>query len=107
MPLSSLEPRELEIVRSCLECIAGGEVIFHDFEFDAIMGVTVEEFFTIYDDWPLLDEADEKVLLVINNTFNNLLGYPHGLQLHWEQYVGHTVEEIGVVFGKWKSAREG
>ena len=102
MPLSSLLPKELDIVRSCLECVATGEVIFHDFEFEAIMGVTVDEFLSVYESWPELDETELKVRLSINNALNNLLGYPHGANLHWEQHVGYTVDEIRLVFSKWR-----
>lgn len=40
------------------------------------MGLTRPEAKALFAGWPNLDEDDENVLLLINNSLNNVLGYP-------------------------------
>ncbi len=101
MKLRNLDQKETEIVRKCMECIADGKVILHDFEFHVVMGVTVEEFIEIYNSWPEINENDNVVSTAINNSMNNLLGYPHGKHHRWEEFIDVPLDKIAKVFNKW------
>ena len=104
MGLENLTKKELEIVRQCMQCVANGKVILHDVEFQTIMGVDVDKFLEIFQAWPNLDEEDENVELAINNTFNNLIGYPHDMQKSWNEVMETPLSEIARIFQKWKGA---
>ena len=85
-----------------MQCVAEGHVILHDFEFQTIMGVDVEEFIDIVEAWPEIDEKNEKVKSAINNSMNNLLGYPHGMHNKWSEVMDPSLQEIARIFRKWR-----
>jgi len=104
MGLNNLTKEESEIVRQCMQCVANGNVILHDFEFQMIMGVDVDEFMDIFEAWPNLDENDKYVKLAINNTLNNLIGYPHDMQKSWNEVMETPLSEIARIFQKWEGS---
>jgi hypothetical protein len=105
MSLSDLTPEELEVVRTCLECVGAGDVILHDWEFHTIMGIYPEELSSVLAAWPAVDDKDEVVRLAINNSLNNLLGYPHEFQKQWESRIPVSKAEVARVFSKWRGRR--
>ena len=103
MSLLDITPREREIVHRCLRAVAESEDFFKDDpEFHTIFGVTRKESCEIANMWPNLDDADQEVFLAINNSMNNLLGYPHRKYKEWAKYFDFTQGELLVVFQKWK-----
>ena len=42
---------------------------------------------TVADAWPNVDLTSENVALAINNSLNHLLGYPHGQDSAWSQWI--------------------
>ena len=62
-----LLPEESDLVLACLEVIATGHVIPHDWEFQTLMGVSPEEFIAVAKTWPRVDESDETVRMAVNN----------------------------------------
>src|SRR5687767_10717609 len=100
MPLADLTNDELEVVRICLECVAAGDVILHDWEFQTVMGIEVEELHSVLAEWPELDDSKEVVQLAINGSFNNLLGYPHEFQDQWDTRIPVPKTEVARVFSK-------
>ena len=102
MPLADLDGGERQAVFECLKCVAAGFVIQHDAEFQTIMGVEVSVVKSVVDAWPNLDDSDDIVRLVINNSMNNLLGYPHGKHLEWERYNPVPLSEVARIFEKWR-----
>lgn len=105
MSLADLSPEELEVVRICLECVVAGDVILHDWEFHTITGIDVEELRSVLAAWPAVDEGEEVVRLAINNSFNNLLGYPDEFQTPWEARIPVSKVEVARVFSKWRGGR--
>ncbi len=87
-----------------MECIVGGRVILHDFEFQTVMGIEIEEFIEIFNSWPKINENDEKVFIAINNSMNNLLGYPHGRYHIWEEFIDVPIDQIAEVLKKWRGS---
>jgi hypothetical protein len=77
VPLADLDDREREVVRECLRAAVNGP-FFPDWEFETLFGLDREEVRRVLLSWPTLNEADETVVPAINNSMNNLLGYPMG-----------------------------
>ena len=102
MKLENLTEEETSVVKACMDCVAGGKVILHDFEFQTVMGVDVDEFLAIVNAWPDIDEKNENIRMAINNSINNLLGYHHGMRKRWHEVMPISLEEISRVFRKWK-----
>jgi hypothetical protein len=61
-----------------------------------------EELQSVVAAWPAVDDGQEVVRLAINNSFNNLLGYPHAFHESWESRIPVSKAEIGRVFSKWR-----
>lgn len=57
-------------------------------------------------DRSLLCESDEALEIAINNSFVNLLGYPHGKGRVLHDLSGVAVEELQKVFDKWRGLPE-
>lgn len=102
MPLDALTDDEKRVVHACLECVAAGDVILHDWEFATIMGIDPAEFRSVVDAWPDVDDSDEIVCLAINNSMNNLLGYPHAFHDDWDSRIPVKKAEIVRVLSKWR-----
>ena len=51
--------------------------------------------------WPDVDDSSELVRSAINNSFNNLLGYPHAFQDNWDPRLAYSRAEVHRVFSKW------
>jgi hypothetical protein len=101
MPLADLNPRERDVVRDCLRAAVEGP-FFPDWEFSTLFGMTRSEVKEVLESWPDLDEGNESVTRAINNAFNNLLGYPHGLRDSWSQFIPITAEDLAKIYMKWK-----
>ena len=101
MPLKDLDPEELDVVRDCLRAAAEGP-FFPDWEFSTLFGLERAELKSILQSWPDLNENDEVVVRAINNAFNNLLGYPHGLVDDWPDFIRGDSRELARIYMKWK-----
>lgn len=107
MPLADLTEAEKQVVRTCLEVVAAGDVLLHDSEFHTVVGVTPAEVQAVLKAWPDVDDSDELVWSTINNSFNNLLGYPHHFHDRWAERIPAPKEEVRKVFQKWRGERPG
>jgi hypothetical protein len=102
MPLANLDEREREVVRECLRAAVAGP-FFPDWEFSIIFGLTRDEVNQVLLSWPELNEADDSVARAINNSFNNLLGYPtRNKQELWPKFISVSGIELAGIFDKWK-----
>jgi len=105
MALSDLTDREQDIVLRCIEAAANGPFI-PDCEFGILFGVTRQELCDIAARWPAVDDVgDRQVARAINDSMNNLLGYPHGEKEAWDEYIEVTRGVVRRVFRKWKDER--
>jgi hypothetical protein len=102
MPLADLNDAEKHVVFECLKCVATGTVIKHDWEFQTIFGIEVAQLVAVVEAWPNIDDSDEVASLAINNSMNNLLGYPHGCHADWDKHMPIPLREIARVFQKWR-----
>lgn len=108
MPISSLSEEEKDVVQECLDAAVYGP-FFDEEDFHALFGVTRDEAKVVADHFPKVDEFDDSYggnddsWLVINNTFANLLGYPHRLEKEWVRYISVSRERVEEIFIKWRS----
>jgi hypothetical protein len=102
MALNNLTEEETQVVFQCLRCIATGEVILNDREFQTIFGIEFEALKEIVRLLPDIDESKEEVRLAINNSLNNLLGYPHGQHSKWSKYITVPQAEVARILSKWR-----
>ena len=102
MPLIDLNEQERSVVFECLKCVASGQVIKHDWEFQTVFGIEVADIAAVVYAWPNVDDSDNVVNLAINNSMVNLLGYPHGRHSDWERYMTIPLAEIARVLDKWR-----
>lgn len=71
-------------------------------DFHPIFGLWLDELRTVADAWPNTGNLDpETVDLAVNNSMNNLLGYPHGQIEAWKDFIAATPEEVASVLRHW------
>jgi len=105
MSLSNLTNREKSLVLRCLEAAANGPFV-PDCEFSILFGVTREELRGIAARWPAVDDVgNRQVARAINDSLNNLLGYPHREEEAWDAYIGVPRDVVRRVFRRWKDER--
>src|SRR4051794_25289381 len=101
MALADLTDEEQRAVFECLTAAASGP-FFPDWEFQTLFGVSRSDVKAVADAWPNVNEETESVSLAINNSMNNLLGYPHGRVRDWSRYISVGPAEVGRIFRKWR-----
>jgi hypothetical protein len=101
MGLEHLTVDEREVVRRCLRAATEGP-FFPGWEFDTLFGLTRDEVRSVWSSWPQLEIEDEVVRSAINNSFANLLGYPHNEQEAWDALISTDRDEVTRVFTKWR-----
>lgn len=105
MSLSHLTQREREIVLRCVRAAAEGP-FFPDWEFHTLFGLERAEIEAVAALGPGMDDTEEVVQLAINNSLNNLLGYPHYQPEAFQKWIGESAEEVERVFEKWRKSNE-
>jgi hypothetical protein len=102
MPLTDLDVRERDVVRQCLQAAVDGP-FFPDWEFGTIFGLERDEVRRVLRSWPEIDETHQNVVTAINNSFNNLLGYPTPNKSEiWPKFISVGGMELARIFDKWK-----
>jgi hypothetical protein len=102
MPLNALSEEERRVVLECMRASIEGP-FFPDWEFASLFGVARSDLARIVAAWPKLDEDAEEVALAINNSMNNLLGYPHGCERDWSRFLSVPPREVERIFLKWRA----
>jgi hypothetical protein len=100
MPLADLTESERSVVYRCLHATLVGP-FFGDAEFHTLIGLTRSEFKAVLQQWPQLDDSRSAAHLAINNSFANLLGYPHAGAAAFGNLIGESFEEVERIFAKW------
>ena len=102
MGLADLDEREREVAQECLHAVVDGP-FFPEWEFATLFGLERDEVRRILFTWPGLDETDDSVVLAINNSFNNLLGYPgEDKEAKWAEFISADEAEVARIFDKWR-----
>ena len=79
-----------------------GEIIRNDWEFHTLFGIEFATLENIVRMLPAIDDSEEDVALAINNSMNNLFGYPHGGQSKWHTFLSVSPSEVHRVLTKWR-----
>jgi hypothetical protein len=105
MPLADLTPREMDVVGHCLQVVAGGKLIKHDWEFQTLFGIEAEQLKAVAMAWPYVKDDNEIVFLAINNSMNHLLGLFSKSTLR--QHLAYQPDTVAAVFSKWRGRNPG
>lgn len=103
MALSNLTSAETEVVFQCLRCVAAGQIIPNDWEFQTLFGIEFETLQEIVRKLPAIDESQEDVMLAINNSMNNLIECARDPR--WGAYISASHSEVARVFSKWRAEK--
>ena len=103
MGLQNLSEQERKIVVECLRAASEGP-FFPDWEFPILFGLNRPDIQSILGDESHLDDSDANVSLAINNSFVNLLGYPHGKTTEWRHWISVDPSVVEEIFQKWRGA---
>ena len=90
-----------QIISECLNAVVTGPFIPEE-EFHTLFGLYRNEVREISEKWPNVDTEDEMVILAINNSFNNLLGYPIDHPEKWNDFISVSPEQLEEVFKSWR-----
>lgn len=100
--LEQLTDEEKRIVGECLRAAAFGP-FFPDWEFHALFGVDRDEAIRVAESWPNVEETDISVGYIINDSINNLFGYPHRKQDEWNNYISVLPKQVYDIYNKFRS----
>lgn len=101
-PLTDLNAAELDVVKECLRAVLDGP-FFPNWELHALFGLERAEVRKVLQSWPELNQAGDTVAIAINNSFNNLLGYPVPNEKElWPKFLSVKRSEVARMFDKWK-----
>ncbi len=99
MNLQSLSKTDAVTIGQCLRAAADGP-FFPDWEFQTLFGLSRDDVRCVAEAWPRVDLSSEVVKLAVNNSLNNLLGYPHGESVAWPEWINAHREEVGDIFSR-------
>lgn len=88
MDLDQLSDGDKAIVGQALRAAADGP-FFPDWEFHTLFGLERSEMRALAEawPWPRVDLASSNVATAVSNALNNLLGYPHGQDSAWFEWI--------------------
>ncbi|MEV7358070.1 hypothetical protein [Kitasatospora sp. NPDC091276] len=98
--IERMTEQELRIIEQCLDAAVNGP-FFEDWEFHTLMGVTRDEIAAVAASWPSPPTAPDGEDDVVHSVLNNLLGYPHGVEARWHEYLTPTREQVARVRDRW------
>jgi len=105
MHLERLTQVESRIVGEVLRAAADGPFV-PDWEFHSLFGLQREDVRKVADAWPLPMLDPEMVAVAVNNSFNNLLNYPHRKEHVWSEWVSVDRPALKEIFDRlWASWR--
>lgn len=84
--INNLTDHDKKIIFECLEASVRGP-FFPDWEFSTLMGLEKRDFIKIIELWPEIEGNQENIRAAIINSIVNLLGYPHGCESIWDQFI--------------------
>jgi len=94
---------DVQVFKESLVAAARGP-FFPDWEFHSLFGLERTEVESIADSFSSATRLTGDVALALNNALGNLLGYPHGQEASWSQWLSVTPSELEVVFSRWRAS---
>mgnify|MGYP006909079900 CR=1 FL=1 len=104
--IHQLSEEDQGIIYRCLVAALKGP-FFPDWEFQTLFGINRDALDKVVEDWPNVDETNDDAFLAINNSFVNLLYYPHDSDQGWDEYNLAPRQTIEKVFHRWKALSVG
>jgi hypothetical protein len=102
--IRDLSERDITVIGQCLACVATGEVIANDGEFQTLFGIEFATLERIASAWPRVDTSDSDVVLAVSGSLGNLLGYPHGKDARMRTHMSVSRTEITSALENWRKA---
>ncbi len=99
---ATLTDEEQDMIYQCLKAAVEGP-FFPDNEFPTLFGVTKDDVVRLIALWPDINHAQSLTKVAINNSMNNLLGYPHKKFDIWHEYISVDPAQLAVIFQKWRN----
>lgn len=100
-----LTENDISIINECLLATSEG-LFFDEEEFHTLFGIDRSSIRNTLRKWPNVDIEIMDNRLAIHNSMVNLLGYPHGREDVWSEFLGVSPDELNKTFNRWKSASE-
>ena len=91
--IPQLSQREQQTILECMNAVLNGPFI-PEWEFDTLLGVSRHAMNNIIANWPDVVIQDKNIAAAIIGAMNNLLGYPHGADDHWHEYISVSPETV-------------
>lgn len=101
MNFEKLTPDEQNVIYQCLKATVEGP-FFPDWEFSILFGLKRDEVAELVKVWSNVDHTSKLVQVAINNSLNNLLGYPHKRFDIWNDYISVSPSELADLFRKYR-----
>lgn len=99
MDLGHLSDTDKKIVGQALRAAVDGP-FFPDWEFHTLFGLTRDEVRAVANAWPAIDLTNSNVVVAVSNALNNLLGYPHGQDSAWSNWISVEPREPDELLGR-------
>jgi PAS domain-containing protein len=87
-----IDADDRNVVKACLRAAVDGP-FFPDWEFPTLFGLEREEVRQILASWPEGADADTQ-FIAVNNALGQLLGYPHGREDAWDDFIPVSREQL-------------
>src|SRR5690348_2074237 len=79
---------------------------FPDWEFQTLFGLDRSEVVRIAEAFSSATPLTGNVSLAVSNAVANLLGYPHGQEFAWSQWLSVTPGELGAAYQRWQASSD-
>ncbi len=93
----------VQVFRESLIAAARGP-FFPDWEFGTLFGMERPEVESIAESFSAATPIAGDVAVALNNAMNNLLGYPHGQELAWAQWLSVSPAELQAIYSQWRAS---
>ena len=103
MDLDRLSDDDKALVGQVLRAAVDGP-FFPEWEFHTLFGLMRSEVRAIADAWPNVDLTGPDAALAVNDSLNNLLGYPHGQDGVWSQWISVGRSQIAELFTRLRGS---
>ena len=104
MDFDTLSDKDKIIVGQALRAAADGP-FFPEWEFQSLFGMRRSQVRAIADAWPQPAASLEDVTQAVNNSLNNLLGYPHHMEATWSQWISIDCQRLNELFNRLRGRR--
>lgn len=80
---------------------------FPEWEFQTLFGLDRSEVARIAEAFSSATPLTGRVSLAVGNAVTNLLGYPHGQEAAWLQWLSVTPSELEAAYRRWRASSSG